>query len=56
MAVHRFNGADIVMANEMFMASPDGQLEAERIQRLIDDLPDVQGTISGFPCSDEYAD
>jgi hypothetical protein len=50
MAIPEFNLADIQMAMEMFDASPDGAAERERVQALIDSLPDVSGTFSGHWC------
>jgi len=40
--------ADILMAREMFDASPDGQAERARVEALISSLPDGRLEVSGY--------
>lgn len=41
-------GRDLGMHNELFMASPDGKAEQERIQQILNQLPDASGEFTGY--------
>ena len=48
MTEHKLNEADLLMAIEMFDASPDGQAEQRRVAEIIAALPDGHITVTGY--------